>query len=323
MLGKRFFVTKKFPLVISLADTADWQAQVDSAVRSTPLTLQGGGTLALRVGRVADDPERVADNIATAMAAAVAHIGGWINVRNLFVKTALSASLPVYKSPPLERERELQLRETLLANSHSVRNHGPLAKQARKTKLAEFEAKLATDPRADKKREFAFLFEHGIEVDDDLFSDSTEDGAAEPAATDAANNNDDNDDSGDEDDDDDDDDDENSDRMLAIEQKSAARQKKLLSQHEAKRQRRALGQDEDDDAAAAQESVAALKLKAQQLAAGKKPATAAAVPAAATPASADKKADKKADKAEKKMEKAAAKADAKADKKADKKHKQK
>jgi hypothetical protein len=279
MLGKRFFATKKFPLPVSLADDADWQAQIDAVIRSTQLMLQGGGTLAIRVGRVADASDHVADNIITAMRDAVAHIGGWDNVRALFIKTSISASVPVYQAPPLDREVELKLREKLLSESVTVQTYGPVAEKARKAKLAEFEAKLANDPRAAKKREFAFLFEQGIEVGDELLSDSTEDAevhADKKARSDAGDAADADADAADkaspegkfdDDDDDDDEDDENSGVLQAIEQRKNAQQKKLLAEHEQKRKRRAVAPgDDDEDDGVAQESVAALQLKAKQLA---------------------------------------------------------
>jgi hypothetical protein len=292
MLGKRFFATKKFPLSISLADSADWQAQIDAVIRSSQLSLQGGGTLAIRVGHIVDPVEHIADNIITAMRDAASHVGGWENVRALFVKTSLSASVPVFQAAPIAREDEVKLRDKLLATSESVQTFGPVAEKARKQKLADFEAKLATDPRAAQKREFAFLFEQGIEVDDDLLSDSTEDlekatkkprsdSAEKDDAPVAAEN-------GDGNDDDDDDDDENSAVMQAGVQRKNAQQKKLLAEQEAKRKRRAIGpadDDSDSDKAVDGESAAALQLKAKQIAIEKaKAKTATVKPSGATPA---------------------------------------
>jgi len=294
MLGKRFFATKKFPLSISLADSADWQAQIDAVIRSSQLSLQGGGTLAIRVGHIVDRAEHIADNIITAMRDAASHVGGWENVRALFVKTSLSASVPVFQAAPIAREDEVKLRDKLLATSESVQTFGPVAEKARKQKLADFEAKLATDPRAAQKREFAFLFEQGIEVDDDLLSDSTEDlekatkkprsdSAEKDDAPVAADNGDGNDDG-----DDDDDDDENSAVMQAGVQRKNAQQKKLLAEQEAKRKRRAIGpadDDSDSDKAVDGESAAALQLKAKQIAIEKaKAKTATVKPSGATPA---------------------------------------
>ncbi len=290
MLGKRFFATKKFPLSISLADSADWQAQIDAVIRSSQLSLQGGGTLAIRVGHIVDPAEHIADNIITAMRDAASHVGGWENVRALFVKTSLSASVPVFQAAPIEREAEVKLRDKLLATSTSVQTFGPVAEKARKQKLADFEAKLATDPRAAQKREFAFLFEQGIEVDDDLLSDSTEEDlekATKKPRSDAAEK-DDAPVAADDDDDDDDDDDENSAAMQAGVQRKNAQQKKLLAEQEAKRKRRAIGpadDDSDSDKAVDGESAAALQLKAKQIAIEKAKAKAATVKATgATPA---------------------------------------
>lgn len=278
LLGQRFFVTKKFPLFISLDDGADWQAEIDRALRCSSLTLAGGGTLNVKVGRVSDKHASVADNILAAMDIVVTHIGGWDNVRSLFVKTPLSMSVPIFTAGPLARDTEIALRQKFLDASADVQTHGPAAKKARKQAIADFEAKLAADPRGEKKREYSFLTtEYGIEIEDDLLSDSTGDDENGAAVVDnkqpikkakKANDNDDDDDDVDEDDDDDDDNKANGTSLV---------------QHEAKRLRRLRGtasknEDDNDDEAT---EAAALALKAKQMAlakGGAKQAVAAAKP---------------------------------------------
>jgi ribosome biogenesis protein UTP30 len=215
LLGQRFFATKKFPLFISLEDGADWQAEIDGALRCVSLTLAGGGTLNVKVGRVGDKHANVAANIVAGMDSIVTHIGGWPNVRSLFIKTPLSMAVPIFTAAPLARDAELELRKQLLAASADVQTHGPDAVKARKQAKADFEARLATDPRGEKKREYSFLTtEYGIEIEDDLLSDSTEDGGdvgsrhcgrqveSQPAKKAKKTHNDDDDDDDDEDDDD-------------------------------------------------------------------------------------------------------------------------
>jgi len=100
LLGKSFFKKKKQPVPVHLK-AKDFPAAVKKAVEATYMTAPAGTCITVRVARSSFTQQQIADNIAAALPAIVAHIPKkWNNVAAVYLKTGGSASLPIYQVLP-------------------------------------------------------------------------------------------------------------------------------------------------------------------------------------------------------------------------------
>ncbi|KAK9843779.1 hypothetical protein WJX81_005938 [Elliptochloris bilobata] len=100
LLGKAFFRKKKQPVPVDLRG-GEWGAQIKRALGATSLFLTGGSCLNLRVARSSMSEEQCCANVAAALQGALEHVPKrWAGVQALYLKTADSASLPVYQCLP-------------------------------------------------------------------------------------------------------------------------------------------------------------------------------------------------------------------------------
>lgn len=103
LLGKAFFRAKKQPVPVDLRGR-DWRMPVSDAVRATYYFRGGGSCVNVRVARSSFTAAQVADNVEAALRSLVPKLSGaagkWSGVRSVLIKSAASASLPVYQSEP-------------------------------------------------------------------------------------------------------------------------------------------------------------------------------------------------------------------------------
>eukprot|EP00611_Tribonema_gayanum_P010819 TRINITY_DN2092_c0_g2_i4.p2 TRINITY_DN2092_c0_g2~~TRINITY_DN2092_c0_g2_i4.p2 ORF type:complete len:179 (+),score=45.13 TRINITY_DN2092_c0_g2_i4:467-1003(+) len=115
---------------------------------NTYLRRSKGGCWSMKIASTATKHEHIVDNIMQGGALAVSHIpGGWKNVKNLYIKTTDSPSLPVYLKATEAmdlRARELQLGAT--SNSEAAVSGAPqrdsVPPEQRRIKSASLRAKL-------------------------------------------------------------------------------------------------------------------------------------------------------------------------------------
>jgi hypothetical protein len=190
----------RLPLPLDLPDSSDWNESIGKLRSSTHLVLSGGSLMYvsamfkscaqaslsnLKVGRVSQSAKTITSNVVAAANAAAAHVGGWNNVRALFVKTPMSVSVPIYTAAPLSAAVARELRQQLV----------PAADKTRKPR------------RSLPNNAHAILEELGIEWSGDgSDTDTDDDNDDDDNERDANANNDDDDDDDDEDHDDKDDD---------------------------------------------------------------------------------------------------------------------
>ena len=98
-----------------LKQSGNWPQEISEAIGGTSLTLHGGATLNVLVGRAAMTSEQVVANVFCAMDELVKHVSGWRNVSALYVKTPASVAVPLYSAAPLTKTVARALREELYA----------------------------------------------------------------------------------------------------------------------------------------------------------------------------------------------------------------
>eukprot|EP00245_Coleochaete_scutata_P004883 TRINITY_DN17943_c0_g1_i1.p1 TRINITY_DN17943_c0_g1~~TRINITY_DN17943_c0_g1_i1.p1 ORF type:complete len:334 (-),score=89.98 TRINITY_DN17943_c0_g1_i1:25-1026(-) len=100
LLGKTFFKKKKHPIPVKLSNS-DWASQIKQACNSTFLYISTGSCCTVKVALADWSTEEVVANIMAAAAGIATHVPKkWNNIQSMYLRTAESASLPIYASLP-------------------------------------------------------------------------------------------------------------------------------------------------------------------------------------------------------------------------------
>jgi len=111
-LGKHFYGKNKCPISVNLK-AKKLKEEIDSAVNSGSCTISNTGSSSTAVvGHTEMSESSIVDNLLSAVDQLARSVpGGWPNVKQLSIKTALSVSIPVYLSQGGPQEVEMPAEE--------------------------------------------------------------------------------------------------------------------------------------------------------------------------------------------------------------------
>ena len=100
LLGKAFYKKKKHPIPVNLT-RAQWTGQITAALNSTFVYMSGGTCSVVKVARVSQPREEIAENVKAVVEGVAQQIPKkWTNIRAYFLKMLESPALPLYQSLP-------------------------------------------------------------------------------------------------------------------------------------------------------------------------------------------------------------------------------
>ncbi|KAG2187505.1 hypothetical protein INT44_005194 [Umbelopsis vinacea] len=102
LLGKEFFLKKKQPIPVDMKKS-NLKAEIEKALSSTYMHLNGGSCSAIKVGTTALSEQHIFENIMAVVPQVADNIPKkWKNIQSINIKTSDSISLPIYNSLPEE-----------------------------------------------------------------------------------------------------------------------------------------------------------------------------------------------------------------------------
>jgi ribosome biogenesis protein UTP30 len=99
LIGKSFFTKKKQPVPVRLDGGRNWATAIQKACEATYMFSSSGSSLDIKVAKSGQTEEQCVENVLAAIKGAAEKVPRqWLGIKALYLKTAESVALPIYKA---------------------------------------------------------------------------------------------------------------------------------------------------------------------------------------------------------------------------------